>query len=256
MINYWGWKFLDLTNKYIHILGAKKGNAMGWLEKNRNIITINGQFWYRLLSIVIRCNFWNPLVSGIVDPIGSLIGIWFHILWYVLPSNACLLEFVIAIGFEMLACKAYKREKNNGGFFKMLHYQPQEMECFLLALVDGPGTDATSTMNHIPNLERHVGSYGVIRYDDHPQSRQCYKKTTNKLCNPQLRAGCGPLENGHQKNMKPWWNPSILWGSIIAPEWTHHHKPTILVLDRFTLESSYFRGVVSHEDGIGHHWTH
>jgi hypothetical protein len=20
-----------------------------------------------------------------------------------------------------------------------------------------------------------------------------------------LRAGCGPFENGHQKNMKPWW---------------------------------------------------
>ena len=67
-----------------------------------------GQFWFRLLFIVIR----NPLASGIVDPIGSLIGIWFDILRYVLPSNACLLEFVIAIGFEMLACKVYKRGKN------------------------------------------------------------------------------------------------------------------------------------------------
>ena len=53
----------------------------------------------------------NLLASGIVVPIGSLIGIWFDILWYVLPSNACLLEFVIAISFEMLACKVYKRGK-------------------------------------------------------------------------------------------------------------------------------------------------
>ena len=66
-----------------------------------------GQFWFRLLFIVIR----NPLASGIVDPIGSLIGIWFDILRYVLPSNACLLEFLI--GFEMLACKVYKRGKKN-----------------------------------------------------------------------------------------------------------------------------------------------
>ena len=74
-----------------------------------------GQFWFRLLFIVIR----NPLASGIVDPIGSLIGIWFDILRYVLPSNACLLEFVIAIGFEMLACKVYKRgkKKQNRRFF-------------------------------------------------------------------------------------------------------------------------------------------
>ena len=34
-----------------------------------------------------------------------------RILWYVSPSNACLLEFVIAIGLEMLACKVYKRGK-------------------------------------------------------------------------------------------------------------------------------------------------
>ena len=130
----------------------------------------------------------------------------------------------------MLPCKVYKREKNNGGFFKMLHSQPQEMECFLFALVDSRWTDVTSTMNHIPNLERHFGSYGVIRYDGHPQSRQCYKKTTNKLCKPQLRVGCGPLENGHvfsPKNMKPWFVTLQSCGgqSSFAPEWTHHHKP-------------------------------
>ena len=51
------------------------------------------------------------LASGFGDPIGSLIGIWFDILSYVSPSNACLLEFVIAIGLEMVACKAYKRGK-------------------------------------------------------------------------------------------------------------------------------------------------
>ena len=34
---------------------------------------------------------------------------WPPNLRYVLPSNACLLEFVIAIGFEILACKVYKR---------------------------------------------------------------------------------------------------------------------------------------------------
>ena len=72
-----------------------------------------GQFWSRLLFIVIR----NPLASGIVDPIGSLIGTWCDILQYVLPSNACLLEFVIAIGFEMLACKVYKRWKKTFGLF-------------------------------------------------------------------------------------------------------------------------------------------
>ena len=76
-----------------------------------------GQFWFRLLFIVIR----NPLASGIVDPIGSLIGIWFDILRYVLPSNACLLEFVVAIGFEMLACKVYKRGKEKNVFLQFLY---------------------------------------------------------------------------------------------------------------------------------------
>ena len=50
------------------------------------------------------------LASGIVDPIGSLIGIWIEILWYVLPANACLLESVTFINFEMLACKVYEKE--------------------------------------------------------------------------------------------------------------------------------------------------
>ena len=46
------------------------------------------------------------------------------ILRYVLPSNACLLEFVIAIGFEMLACKVYKRGKKKEVICIKLHYIP------------------------------------------------------------------------------------------------------------------------------------
>ena len=87
-----------------------------------------GQFWFRLLFIVIR----NPLASGIVDPIGSLIGIWFDILRYVLPSNACLLEFVIAIGFEMLACKVYKRGKNRESKFYTKYCFIVRIQCLCL----------------------------------------------------------------------------------------------------------------------------
>ena len=73
--------------------------------------------WSILIQASLYCNKESTGLPGIVDPIGSLIGTWCDILQYVLPSNACLLEFVIAIGFEMLACKVYKRGKKPLAFF-------------------------------------------------------------------------------------------------------------------------------------------
>ena len=108
----------DQLSQYLKMTTTRPSTAraLAYLHCQHFLCTWNfdtpkhfGQFWFRLLFIVIR----NPLASGIVDPIGSLIGIWCDNLRYVLPSNACLLEFVIAIGFEILACKVYKRGKKN-----------------------------------------------------------------------------------------------------------------------------------------------